>query len=242
MNRRTQDIPDEGDLKKLLLAHASPSVKRANERFFKRGAGEYGYGDVFVGITMADIRLIARRGMTLPLTVVKRFMSSPVHEFRMCGFLIVAFRFAHADGDDRKRLCEYMLRNRKYLNSWDLIDVAVPLVIGAHVAEHPGERERILTLTDSSKLWEKRIAVLATLPSIRQKKYSFAFTVVRRLLGDTEDLIRKPLGWMLREIHKRDSAVAERFLRKHCRRLSRTTLRYAVRHMESAQRMRILRG
>ena len=210
------------DLRKV----ASPERARTNRWFFKTGPGEYGEGDRFLGVTLPALRAIARDYQDLPLADVVRLLKSPWHEERLLSLLILVGQYARSDGRRRSAIHRAYLRHTRYVNNWDLVDTSAAQIVGAHLSG--AGRRRLRRLATSRSLWERRIAMIATYHYIKNGEFEDALAVAEVLLDDDHDLIHKAVGWMLREIGKRDRRVEERFLRTHAARMPRTMLRYAI--------------
>jgi 3-methyladenine DNA glycosylase AlkD len=210
------------DLKKV----ARPERAKSNAWFFKTGPGEYGAHDRFLGVTVPQLRAIAREYRDMPLKYVVKLLRSPWHEERLLALLIMVGQYARADTSTRQAIHQLYLRNTKSINNWDLVDSSAAQIVGAHLES--GDRRVLRRLARSTSIWERRIAMIATYHYIRQRDFTDALTIAGLLRRDEHDLIHKAVGWMLREIGKRDRGAEERFLRKHARTMPRTMLRYAI--------------
>jgi len=227
-------------LYKKLESIADPAVAEQSRRYFKAGPGEYGEGDRFLGIRMPTLRKVAREYATLPLAETMRVLGSPLHEARLCALLILVEKFGKAEDAERKTIFDLYLANTRYVNNWDLVDSSAHLIVGAYL-EHRGRRP-LYRLSKSKSLWERRIAMIATYHLIRKHDFTDALVVAEQLLDDDEDLIHKAVGWMLREVGNRDTAVEKAFLKKHYREMPRTMLRYAIEKFPPGERKRYLAG
>jgi 3-methyladenine DNA glycosylase AlkD len=223
------------DLRKI----ARPKRAKSNAGFFKTGLGDYGEGDRFLGVTIPQLRAIAREYRDMPLKFVVKLLQSPWHEERLLALLIMVGQYARADKADRHTIHQLYLRNTESINNWDLVDSSAAQIVGAHL-ERTRDRRVLRTLARSSSLWERRIAMIATYHYIRQRDFRDALTIAGLLRRDEHDLIHKAVGWMLREIGKRDRAAEERFLRKHAPTMPRTMLRYAIEKFPEPLRRRYL--
>jgi 3-methyladenine DNA glycosylase AlkD len=232
--------PTAREIVERLRALGDPERARVLGRFFKTGPGQYGEGDVFAGLTVPAIRRLALEYRFLTFPEVIRLLGSPLHEARLLALLLLVRRYAEGDASVRERVYRAYLGHTRFVNSWDLVDVSAEHIIGAHLAN--GGRERLRALASSALLWERRIAVMATFHFIRRGDFSDTFHIAGMLLGDPEDLIHKAVGWMLREIGKRDRPAEESFLREHCRVMPRTMLRYAIEKFPEPLRKRYLKG
>jgi 3-methyladenine DNA glycosylase AlkD len=223
-----------------LKSVASPARAVVSLRFFKTGPGDYGAGDRFLGVAVPNLRRIAREFEHLPRADVVRLLASPWHEERALALLILVRQYAAGDGAARDALFALYLANTRFVNNWDLVDVSAGDIVGAHLLE--GDRALLVGLAQSDSLWERRIAIIATSYYIRRGEFADTLKIARLLLADSEDLIHKAVGWMLREVGNRDRATAERFLDRHGSRMPRTMLRYAIERFPAPLRRRYLAG
>jgi 3-methyladenine DNA glycosylase AlkD len=210
------------------------------QRFFKTGPGEYGEGDLFLGVRVPDVRRTAKEHLDLAMKEVKCLLRSPVHEERLLALLIMVGRYGRGDGKERSRIYRLYLGNTRWINNWDLVDVTAPHVVGAHLEKR--DRSPLIRLARSASLWERRIAVISTFYFIRRDDFGDTLRIAALLQGDGEDLIHKAVGWMLREVGKRDQPVEEEFLKKHSANLPRTMLRYAIERFPEELRRQYLKG
>jgi 3-methyladenine DNA glycosylase AlkD len=211
---------------------------KSNSWFFKTGRGEYGAGDRFLGVTVPQLRTIAREYRNMPLKYVVRLLQSPWHEERLLALLIMVGQYVRADTQTRQTIHRLYLRNTTSINNWDLVDSSAAQIVGAHLETR--DRRTLRRLARSKSLWERRIAMIATYHYIKQGDFRDALAVAELLLKDDHDLIHKAAGWMLREIGKRDRRAEERFLKKHAARMPRTMLRYAVERFPPRMRRKYL--
>ncbi len=217
------------ELKQQLRAHASPARARVSASFFKTGEGEYGAGDVFLGVTVPDTRRVVKQFHQLPLVDIQELINSPLHEERLCGFLILVHQFERGDAKVRARIFRFYCANSKRVNNWDLVDLTAPNIVGEYLFETKDSGALLVRYARSQNLWQRRIAILATFAFIRKGRWVPTLNIARILLNDPEDLIAKAVGWMLREVGKRiDQDIEEEFLKKHYHRMPRTMLRYAI--------------
>jgi 3-methyladenine DNA glycosylase AlkD len=196
------------------------------QRFFKTGPGEYGEGDVFLGVVVPNQRRVARKFRDLPLAEVRALLTSVVHEHRLTALLILIEQFQKSGPEVQKTLVEFYLENTKSINNWDLVDLSAPKILGVYLLGR--DRSILERLAKSESLWEKRIAILATYAFIKENQFQDTLKLAKTLLQDPHDLIHKAVGWMLREVGKRDQASEERFLDRHAGEMPRTMLRYAI--------------
>jgi 3-methyladenine DNA glycosylase AlkD len=218
----------------------NPGHAQLLRRFFKTGPGEYGEGDEFAGLRVPQLRRLAKDYFGLPLSETLRLLRSPLHEARFLALLILIRGYARGDEQQMDRIYHEYLAHTRFINNWDLVDVSAEHIVGAHLKER--SRDILADLAGSSLLWERRIAVMATFHFIKLGEFRETLRIARMLLRDPEDLIHKAVGWMLREIGKRDFAVEESFLAAHYRNMPRTMLRYAIERFPEELRLRYLRG
>jgi 3-methyladenine DNA glycosylase AlkD len=223
-----------------LRRESSARDARALQWFFKTGPGEYGEGDVFLGVKVPKIRAVAREFRAAPERVVKALLASRIHEERLLALLILVDQFERGSDADRARIVRLYLASTARINNWDLVDLSAPNIVGAWLLER--DRSRLDRLARSRSLWERRIAIVATHAFIRRGQFADTLRVADRLLADGHDLIHKAVGWMLREVGKRDRAALEAFLQPRCRRMPRTMLRYAIERFPEPRRQAYLRG
>jgi 3-methyladenine DNA glycosylase AlkD len=210
------------------------------QRFFKTGPGEYGEGDRFRGLRVPVLRKVARKYRHLPLTATVSLLQSAFHEDRLLALLIMIQRYYPGDAALRGEIHRLYLKHRGLVNNWDLVDASAPHLLGHYLRDRP--KDLLTRLAASRVLWDRRMAIIATLDFIRQGNYDETFRVARLLVEDPEDLIHKAVGWMLREVGKREAAVAEAFLQAHYRLMPRTMLRYAIERLPEARRQAYLKG
>ena len=224
------------NLKKDLKKFANPKRAKVNQWFFKTGKGEYGEGDVFIGLTMPDVRKIAKKYIHLSIKEVEQLLHSKIHEHRMVALVIWTYQFEKADNKTREKIYKAYLKNTKWINNWDLVDVTTPGIVGMFLLDK--DRKILYDLAKSKNLWEKRIAILATFAFINKNKESKdTLKIAEILLDDEHDLIHKGVGWMLREVGKRVSQQKEEeFLRKYYKKMPRTMLRYAIERFDEKKR------
>ena len=201
-------------------------------RFFKSGKGEYGEGDVFIGCTVPECRLVAREFRALPLAEVEKLITSRIHEERLVGLFILVAQFVRSPD---RRIFQLYRKRMAFVNNWDLVDTSAPYIVGGWLADKP--RGLLDTLAKSKVLWYRRIAILATFYFIRHGESKDAIRIAEALVNDEHDLIHKAVGWMLREVGKRASAEAlDGFLRRHAATMPRTMLRYAIERLTPAEK------
>jgi 3-methyladenine DNA glycosylase AlkD len=227
-------------LQKELESLGDPSRVDILQRFFKTGPGEYAAGDRFRGMRVPVVRKLARKYQDLSLTEAGGLLQSPFHEDRLLALLILIRHYYRGDEAERRKIHRFYLEHTRQVNNWDLVDASAPHLVG-HYLEN--RRDHTLTrLAQSGNLWERRIAIMATFHFIKNHDFDETLRIAQLLLGDREDLIHKAVGWMLREVEKRQSAVAENFLRAYYRCMPRTMLRYAIERLPEARRQAYLTG
>jgi 3-methyladenine DNA glycosylase AlkD len=212
----------------------------ALQRFFKTGPGEYGAGDRFRGLRVPVLRALAGKYRRLPLAQARELLQAPFHEDRLLALLILIRQFETGDAALRDAIHDLYLDNRRMVNNWDLVDVSAPYLLGRYLEGRP--KDLLTRLAASDNLWDRRMAIMATFAFIRQGHFDETLRIARVLLGDGEDLIHKAVGWMLREVGKREVAVAEAFLAEHYRGMPRTMLRYAMEKFPEDRRQAYLKG
>ncbi|MGE5041487.1 MAG: DNA alkylation repair protein [Candidatus Levyibacteriota bacterium] len=233
-------------LRSELLSLSNPKKAKLLSGFFKTGKGEYGEGDLFLGIMVPQSRVLAKKYEKLPLEEVEKLMESPYHEERLVALFILVKQYEQsshlADSENIKKLYKFYLAHTKAINNWDLVDLTAPRIVGDYLLDK--DRKDLLRMVRSKNLWERRIAVLATFQFIAKKKeYGESFRIAEILLPDRHDLIQKAVGWMLREIGKRISEKIEReFLDRYYKEMGRTCLRYAIERFDPGLRHKYLKG
>lgn len=213
---------------------------RALQRFFKTGPGEYGEGDLFLGITIPELRKLAKQYRAVQLEQMLALLGSAYHEERMLALLMLIHAYSKGDEPAKKTIYELYLKNTRFINNWDLVDLSAPRIVGDFLLTK--SRAPLYALARSASLWERRIAIMATFQFIRKSDYADSLKISEMLLKDREDLIHKAVGWMLREIGKSELAVEESFLKEHYRMMPRTMLRYAIERFPEPKRQMYLKG
>lgn len=222
-----------------LLSMANPEKAVFLQRFFKTGPGQYAEGDVFLGLVVPLTRSIAKANKQTPLSELQVLIESRYHEARLCALLIVMEQFKKASEEDRKKLFEFYLKNTRFINNWDLVDVTCPHVVGAYLLDK--DRSCLYRLAKSELLWEQRIAMVSTVAFIRNGEYGDTLALAEMLMDHTHDLMHKAVGWMLREVGKKDRNTLTDFLELHATALPRTALRYAIEHYPEDKRRYFLK-
>jgi 3-methyladenine DNA glycosylase AlkD len=228
------------DIQARLRGLGSPEAAAHSARFFKTAPGQYGAGDRFHGIRVPVLRKLAAEYAGLPEDQVLKLLHSPIHEDRLLALMILVRAAARGDEATKERICKLYLAHSRHVNNWDLVDASARELVGVHLWEK--DRRVLAALARSENLWERRIAIVATHAFIVRGEYRDTLAIATILLDDPHDLIHKAVGWMLREVGKRDQATLERFLAKHHRTMPRTTLRYAIERFPEPARKAYLKG
>ena len=226
-------------IKNDLMKCANSEKAKVLSRFFKTGKGQYAERDVFLGIMVPELRKVAKRYPDLPLKELRRLLSSRIHEHRLISLLILVGEYKRADRKGRKKIADFYLANTRHINNWDLVDLSAPQILGNYLLDN--DRSVLFRLAKSGKIWERRISVMATFAFIRNGRFEDTLRIAEMLLHDDHDLIHKAVGWMLREIGKKDRKTEEEFLKKHYRGMPRTMLRYAIEKFGEKKRASYLR-
>jgi len=223
------------------LNDLSDPVKAENvRRYFKAEPGGYGEGDRFLGIRVPVLRGLAKEYADLPFDDILRLLHTNIHEQRFLALLLLVQGFRKADPEGEQLIYEQYMANTARINNWDLVDVSAMHIVGPYLLER--DKKILSELASSCSLWKRRIAIMATFHFIRQNRFETTLELAEILLYDREDLIHKAVGWMLREIGKRDQGAEEAFLQKHYRVMPRTMLRYAIENFPERLRKMYLRG
>ncbi|MFC1622552.1 DNA alkylation repair protein [Patescibacteria group bacterium] len=234
----------KSELKKL----SNPEKIKVYQWFFKTGKGEYGEGDIFIGLTMPQIRATIKNYINLSLSDIQKLLDSKIHEFRMAGLLILVKQFEKlpfvilSEAKDplnskkatKKKIFDFYLKNTKRINNWDLVDVTCTRIVSAYLLDK--KRSILYKLAKSKNLWERRIAIVSTGAFIWQNDFSDTIKICEILLKDKHDLIHKACGWMLREVGKRDKKTLIIFLNQHTGQMPRVMLRYAIEKFNKKER------
>jgi 3-methyladenine DNA glycosylase AlkD len=214
---------------------ANPEKARLLQRYFKTGKGEYGEGDIFLGITVPIIRGLVRKYKSLEQKEIENLLNSRIHEHRMLALLMMVEQFRKADSAECERLVNFYLSHTDKINNWDLVDLSAPKIVGEFLFQFQ-DRGVLYKLVKSRNLWERRIAVLSCFKFIQMGQFDDALKIAEILREDKHDLIQKAVGWMLREIGKRDKKAEVKFLEKYHKTLPRTLLRYAIEKFSEKER------
>lgn len=207
-------------------------------RYFKTGKGEYGEGDVFLGLSVPQVRTLAREWQRLTVEETLALLESKFHEARLLALICLVARYNRGDETQKESTYKAYLAHTKLINNWDLVDASAPYIVGGHLLAR--DKRRLDALLKSKNLWEKRIAIVATLFFIKEGRLDETFLFAQRMLTDTHDLIHKAVGWTLREAGKKDEARLVTFLESHAPRMPRTMLRYAIERLSPALRKKFM--
>ncbi|MBI2172996.1 MAG: DNA alkylation repair protein [Candidatus Aenigmarchaeota archaeon] len=222
------------EITKELRAAGNPEKAEVYSRFFKTGKGEYGEGDVFLGITVPEQRRLARKYFDISLGDVRELLYSAYHEHRLTGLLILVYKYERTDEKGKQKIVDFYLKHRNRGNNWDLIDCIADKLLGNHLMHR--DKSILYEMAKSDNLWDRRISIISTFEFIRHGNFDDTLRIAEILLDDEHDLIHKAVGWMLRELGKRNTELLEKFLVKHSRRMPRTMLRYAVERLPERKR------
>ncbi|MBF6056750.1 DNA alkylation repair protein [Thiomicrorhabdus heinhorstiae] len=225
---------------KNLQTIADAAIAEHSQRFFKTGPGQYGEGDLFLGIRVPELRKQVKRYADLPLDEIKLLLASPFHEIRLFALLLLVERFNRADRDGKTQVYRLYLESTACINNWDLVDSSAHHIVGGYLSDR--DRSVLYDLVGSDDLWERRIAIIASFYFIKRDDFYDALRLCEHLLKDKHDLIHKATGWMLREIGKRDQPTEKKFLDRHYKNMPRTMLRYAIEKLPEQERQAYLKG
>ncbi len=236
-------------LKEIIKSLKKVSTKeraQTNAWFFKTGKGQYGEGDTFIGVSVPDIRLVAKKYANADLETIQDLLCSPLHEVRLCALVMLVNQFQKITKVKSQqseaalgRMVKFYLAHTKHINNWDLVDTSAYKIIGAYLIDKK-DRKILYKLAQSKNLWERRIAIVSTFAFIRENDLDDTYRLAEMLMNDTHDLTHKAVGWMLREAGKRDQGRLEVFLTEYIRVIPRTTLRYAIEKFTKRERARFL--
>lgn len=227
-------------ISKILRGWADPAIAAHSQRFFKTGKGEYRDGDKFLGIRVPVLRAQAKKYHDITLKEIQSLLKSTFHEERLLALLLLVRKFTTGNEIERTTIYKLYLHNTKYINNWDLVDSSAHKIVGAYLEDK--DKQTLFKLSKSDSLWERRIAVISTFHFIQNNQFNETLRISKQLINDEEDLIHKAVGWMLREIGKRDLAVERAFLKAYYRRMPRTMLRYAIEKFPERERKKYLQG
>lgn len=213
-------------IKKEFQQKANLEKAKILQRFFKTRKGQYGEGDIFLGITVPEVRKISQKYSYLNLNEIKILLHSKFHEERLGALFILVYKFEKGSEIEKKKIVDFYLKNLKWVNNWDLVDLSAYKILGSYLFKK--DKKILYDLASSENLWKKRIAIIATFYFIKNNSFQDTLKISKILLNDQHDLIHKAIGWMLREVGKRDLKIEEDFIKKNYHKMHRTTLRYAI--------------
>jgi 3-methyladenine DNA glycosylase AlkD len=224
-----------------LFSVANPEKAKFLQGFFKTGKGQYAENDVFLGIVTPQVRDIVKNNKGIPLSEVQKLLDSEFHEARLAGLLFLVQQFKKSKKEEeRKEIFDFYLKNARRANNWDLVDVTCKDVIGGYLLDK-GDRDILYQLAESDNLWEQRIAIVSTWMFIKHKDYTETLAISEKLLNHKHDLMHKAVGWMLREVGKKEKETLVDFLEIHYKNMPRTSLRYAIEHFSPEERERFMK-
>jgi 3-methyladenine DNA glycosylase AlkD len=219
---------------------ADKAIAEHSQRFFKTAKGQYGEGDKFLGIRVPALRKIAKQYRGISVKEACRLLKSKFHEERLLALFLLVAIFKRADDKGKRIIYELYLENTRFINNWDLVDCSAEHIVGAYLRR--ADKQPLYDLAVSNNLWERRISIMSTFHFIKHNDFTETLRIAETLLGDKEDLIHKAVGWMLREVGKRNAQSEEKFLKKYYRQMPRTMLRYAIERFPTAKRQKYLKG
>jgi 3-methyladenine DNA glycosylase AlkD len=231
-------IPTFAAARRRLLELRNPTDAEFLQRFFRTAPGQYGAGDKFLGIRVPATRAVAREFHDLPIDDIGRLLKDEWHEARLLAVILLSNRYARGSPAEREKIFDLYLTNATRVNNWDLVDASAANIVGAHLETR--KRGLLDKLARSKNLWERRIAIVSTFWLIRKDELDDTLRISRALMRDEHDLIHKAVGWMLREVGKRDASVLEKFLEEHAHELPRTALRYAIERLPPQKKRRFM--
>jgi 3-methyladenine DNA glycosylase AlkD len=220
----------------------APERAEHSKYFFKNGPGQYGEGDVFWGLSVPEMRSIAKEYYNLALEEVFVLLKSEIHELRLIGLTILVEKYQKAKTDkERFLIYNFYLQNRAAANNWDLVDLSVYKIMGDYLVRHPEKRNILYKLIKSKNIWDRRLAMVSAMAFIRNNESEDVINLASALLNDKEDLMHKASGWMLRELGKRNEKILINFLDKNVTKMPRTMLRYAIEKFSEEKRQKYLK-
>jgi len=223
-----------------LMLLANKEIAEHSQRFFKTGKGEYGESDIFLGIRVPVLRKLVNKYRGISLEEVSKLLHSKFHEERLLAVLMLVQLFKTGGDEGQKQIYNLYLDNIEFINNWDIVDISAGNIVGAYL--HQKDKALLYRLVKSQNLWERRISIISTFYFIRQNEFDDTLKIAEILLNDKEDLIHKAVGWMLREVGKRELEIEEEFLQEHYMKMPRTMLRYAIEKFPETKRKMYLRG
>ncbi len=226
------------DVVKEIKKYSSKEKAKTSQWFFKTEKGQYGFGDVFVGLTVPEMRIVSKKFNEIDLVQVQKLLNSKIHEERFIGLTIMDLKFSKANNLLKKKIVDLYIKNTNNINNWDLVDTSASYILGQYLLDK--KRDILYKLSKSKSLWERRISIIATYRFIKEGQFRDTLAISKNLLNDKEDLIHKAVGWMLREVGKKDEKILIKFLTDNISILPRTTLRYAIERFDDIRRKKFL--
>ncbi|MDO8509418.1 MAG: DNA alkylation repair protein [Nanoarchaeota archaeon] len=218
----------------------NPAKAKVMQGFFKTKPGEYGEGDIFIGLTVPQSRILAKKYCLISFEDINILLKSKIHEERLIALLILVNNYQKASEPEREKIYSFYLSNTSKINNWDLVDLSADKIVGHYLNDK--SKDILYELSKSENIWERRISIIATFHFIKNNSFENTIKIAEILLQDKHDLIQKAVGWMLREIGKRNQAVLITFLNKHYKTMPRTSLRYAIEKFPEDKRQAFLKG
>jgi len=225
---------------KEIYANRNKQKAEIFSRFFKTGKGEYGEGDIFLGLTVPITRKIAEKYYNLSLSEIDLLLKNKFHEVRLIALLILVLQYKKADLKEKEKIVDFYLKNTKYINNWDLVDLSAHYILGDFLLDKK-DKNILLKLARSKNLWEQRIAMISTYAFIKKGEIKWTLKIAKIYLNHNHDLIHKATGWMLREVGKKNMVELRKFLDVNLPKMSRTTLRYAIEKFPENLRLKYLK-
>jgi 3-methyladenine DNA glycosylase AlkD len=227
------------DVMKALQSLATKERAKASAWFFKTGKGQYGEGDVFIGVTVPNQRIVAKKFEDVSLSEIKKLLDSKIHEHRLTAILILTTKFKKGTDSKKKEIYNFYIKNIKCINNWDLVDASASYIAGTYLYDK--NRTILYRLVKSKNMWERRIAIVATMYFISKGDFKDTIEISKLLISDKEDLLHKAVGWMLREVGKMDRGALVDFLNEYASKLPRTALRYSIEHFKESDRKKFMK-
>ncbi|MDZ7899955.1 MAG: DNA alkylation repair protein [Arcicella sp.] len=228
------------NLKQSLLQLANPERAIGTARFFKTGKGQYGEGDIFIGVSNPQVQAVVKEFYkNMQVSEIQELIDDKIHELRFAGLLVLVAKFQKATYPEQQIIVDFYLKNITQINNWDLVDCSAYKILGKFLLDK--NRQILYDLSETGHLWSERIAVVSTMEFIRNNQFTDTFCLAEKFLTHSHDLMHKACGWMLREVGKRDELALEEFLDEHLTKMPRTMLRYAIERMEEKKRLGYLK-
>ncbi|MCI1648319.1 MAG: DNA alkylation repair protein [Bacteroides sp.] len=232
-------IQKVNEIQKELEQYIDPVKRKYLPKFFKTGVGQYGEGDKFLGVVVPNTRIVAKKHKHEPFEVIAELLQSEWHECRLCALLMLVERFKKSEEKKKKEIFEFYLSQTARINNWDLVDLSAPTIVGEYMKNN--SREILYSLAKSHLLWDQRIAVVSTYTLIKNDDFMDILAIAELLLYHKHDLMQKAIGWMLREMGKRDRDLLIQFLEKYSKVMPRTMLRYAIEKFSESERKEFMK-